>query len=1064
MKKTLHFALFLVSVLLSSTLCAQEISVADSVKKHTESITRAEMDRYHLRDIRSLVKMKTSWYQFGDQIVNNGLFSGNDCFSIDGMYVREIDNFPLTSISAFSLNPYYSSLEHGYSAARGFSMVTPIEKDTKFTIDYLGNVPFMAVDGGKTVFNKTAIGYFESSLTMASTLNKIGKGKNHPSVFLSGSVKYGKDAGTSFVPKMKMNGDLQQELQQSAVRPTENGFGGYYDNVKFVKNDELTSSPYSENSKQKQLNLYGKINLPVNDKLSIDLVSLYSNNKGKQDIFQNRLFNHMNNPDFHKSYFDGMVALNHKIINKESFKLDYRLSIGYDNAQSKTGTDAWDKDFFKYAYSGSFTENKERSFEFGNFNGISAWYMNGYYDRTVDFKPGTFNPGLSNYIYDVFSTSAINDADYELFYNGYLPGRSYGLWNNYDVPVTAYSETQSQRMSIKGAVNSEVGKNKLQLGFEYRDDLWRSFTMDAAQLWIKVRNLTNEQILQIDKDNPIYIYQNGIFQDTVIYNRFYNEADQSEFDRNLRLKLGLPVNGHEYILINSYDFDNNTIKYYDDQNQLQTVNVPEGFLNIDMLSSDELKGISNGIGYDSYGNKVNRKHNAFSYQEDGAQTPYAPSNLAAWLSYKRDFGKLSINGGLRIERFDARQPVLADPLSFYRISTVAETPEFLHPANIPDDYLVYQDLYNTKAVGAYRQGEQWYNPDGTIMNSVPAFLYSDIKPVYFEQSHSGVVDMYFEDYKPVVSLLPLLNVSYEINNSIAIGINYASSTRNPYYNYFDGQSYESLWFGTNNLINNSALQPERFDNFTAVINYFGNKGLSVSFNSRLMIYSDAIEEYYINNAYPNSYFTYANREKSISLPSAGLQVQYSKPGSWWELGANYTHNFFKKVNTLQDINSDYTTSLFFLSSSDVLNANGAIIFRKKLEGLTLGATWSQRSGTPYMGSSNVNSLFNNEIKRMKGARNLDLKINYRINLRSKNEAVECFLMISNILNYKTVYQVYGNTGKADDNGYLTDPANQIIIYTQLDPQAFRDQYTLRMNSPFSYAPPRSYWLGFRFMF
>jgi hypothetical protein len=1019
------------------------------------------MDRYNLRDIRALVMMKTSWYQFGNQLVNNGLTSGDECFNIDGMNVRGIDYLPVNAVSKFTVNSDFSSLSHGYSPVPGFSMLTPIGTNSGITIDFEGNMPFMAVDAGKTVFTKTAVGYFDGSISSGNVLKHIGKGKLHPSYFISANLKYGKDAGASFVSKTRMSENLHQELQQSPVRASGTGFGTY-DNVEFSKTDEFDIQPYTENSAQKILNLYGNISLPLNNKMSIDIVSLYSNSKGKEDVFENRLFNFMNNPDIHQSYFDGMIALNHKLIEKENFKLSYRLSIGLDKAQSRSGSDKFGKDFFKYAYTGSFTDYLKPSFEQVNIDGVDEWHMNGFYTTRIGYKPGTLNLGLSDYMDKVFEYSNVWENITGVYSNGFIPPMSYGLWNNYDVPVTTYSETQSQRRSIKGVINSQSGKNYFELGFEYRDDLWQTYSVDGAGIWDLAQGVTNRHISQLDRSNPIMVYQNGIFQDTVIYNRLYNPASQSQFDRNLRQQLGLPVDGTEYILLDSYDYDNNTIKYYDSQNHLQTVQVPENLLNIGMFSPGELLGRAHCIGYDAYGNKVSRKHGSLTYQDDGAQTPYAPTNTAAWLSFRRGFGKLSVIGGMRLERFDARQPVLADPYSFYRIATVAETPEYNHPSDIPGDYLVYYNLHDTKSVCAYRLGDQWYKPDGTLMNNSQLGSLQ-MNPV-INQSHNGLHDMNFRDYKPVVSVLPSVSLSYEINSTLSFDLSYSSATRNPVNNYFDTQSYQALEYGSSDFLNNPALKPERFDNFTGVVTYFNNKGLLASVHAGNMIYSNAIEYFYYEAAYPRFYNTQVNRDKSIRIPSAGMQLQYSRPGSWWEFGANYTHNFSKKENSLSDITANSNFSLYFLSSPNVLNANAALIFHKQLEGLTIGGIWSQRSGTPYSSYQGGLNPINNGIKRMKAAKNLDLKVNYRFKQNEADASYEIFLVISNVFNFKTLYNVYGNTGKADDDGYLTTAEYQSQINSKLDPQAFWDQYALRMNSPYSYAAPRGYWLGFRINF
>jgi hypothetical protein len=60
--------------------------------------------------------------------------------------------------------------------------------------------------------------------------------------------------------------------------------------------------------------------------------------------------------------------------------------------------------------------------------------------------------------------------------------------------------------------------------------------------------------------------------------------------------------------------------------------------------------------------------------------------------------------------------------------------------------------------------------------------------------------------------------------------------------------------------------------------------------------------------------------------------------------------------------------------------------------------------------------------------------------------------------------VYGATGNPDDDGYLAAAEYQTNIQAQLDEQAFRDLYSIRVNSPYNYSSPRQIRLGLIFNF
>ena len=60
--------------------------------------------------------------------------------------------------------------------------------------------------------------------------------------------------------------------------------------------------------------------------------------------------------------------------------------------------------------------------------------------------------------------------------------------------------------------------------------------------------------------------------------------------------------------------------------------------------------------------------------------------------------------------------------------------------------------------------------------------------------------------------------------------------------------------------------------------------------------------------------------------------------------------------------------------------------------------------------------------------------------------------------------MYRATGNSDDDGYLAAAASQSSIQNQLDEQAFRDYYTMKIQNPFNISSPRTIRLGVKFDF
>ena len=94
----------------------------------------------------------------------------------------------------------------------------------------------------------------------------------------------------------------------------------------------------------------------------------------------------------------------------------------------------------------------------------------------------------------------------------------------------------------------------------------------------------------------------------------YNAADQYQFDKNLRDALGLSVTGVDWINTDSYDFNDNSIEYYDRDGVMHKAYLQDGF-DISMFTPDELTQDGNSYvsyyGYDYLGNKL-KKQPSFS--------------------------------------------------------------------------------------------------------------------------------------------------------------------------------------------------------------------------------------------------------------------------------------------------------------------------------------------------------------------------------------------------------------------------------------------------------------------
>ena len=135
------------------------------------------------------------------------------------------------------------------------------------------------------------------------------------------------------------------------------------------------------------------------------------------------------------------------------------------------------------------------------------------------------------------------------------------------------------------------------------------------------------------------------------------------------------------------------------------------------------------------------------------------------------------------------------------------------------------------------------------------------------------------------------------------------------------------------------------------------------------------------------------------------------------------------------------------------------------------------SGTPYTKSSRIYGLVagSRQIQgSINGARlpwqfRIDARVDKDFKLKSskgkgEDKYLNVYLRINNLLNSMNIMGVYSATGNPDDDGFLAAAEYQNYINSQLDPQSFRDLYSIRINSPYNYSLPRMIRIGVSFNF
>jgi hypothetical protein len=635
--------------------------------------------------------------------------------------------------------------------------------------------------------------------------------------------------------------------------------------------------------------------------------------------------------------------------------------------------------------------------------------------------------------------------------------------------------------------------------------------------------LVNAQLEELDLANPIPIYRDQVFMDTIIYNRKYTQQLQRNFDVNLRKKLGLPVDGTDLIDILSYDFARNSIKYYDKDMVLHTISLTEPILSLDMFSADELlnngDNLVNYYGFDYLGKKMSTKpafEEFFTAKDANGNFSrpigaYQPIYLAGYIQDKFAFKDLIFNIGLRVDRFDANQMVLKDPYLFYPAKTVNEVPDIngqpvVHPSNIGSEYVVYvDDANNPTQITGYREGNNWYNAEGTVITDPEILDRGNGVTPYLVNANDKTIDAdVFKDYDPQWNYMPRISFSFPISDEALFYAHYDILTQrpssaevqvDPIAYYFIAQR------GSAGTVNNPSLYPEKTIDYELGFQQKLNNASSLKLSVFYREMRDQIQQYRLTGAYPKTYYSYTNIDfgtvKGLTVTydlrrsgNARIRFNYTLQfadgtGSDPNAAAGIVRSDQPNLRTLNPLSFDrrhqFNISIDYRWASGK-DYNGPVINRKKsgkppvqfLSNFGGNVTITGGSGTPYTKSSEV--LQYGAMGPIQGSINgarlpwqfliglrIDKDFNFAMTAR-RTGTINVYIDISNLLNTKNVTSVYPATGSANDDGYLSAPEWQNQINENLDPTSYRDLYSIWVNNPYNYSSPRTIRLGVMFNF
>ena len=737
------------------------------------------------------------------------------------------------------------------------------------------------------------------------------KGKNSETAllgfFLSGEFNYDRDGALSAVGHYKATDEWLEYIQNNPIRVSGSGQGTYL-NGEYTRMGSMEYIKNSQNTSSWSTNIAGNINVRTNETTNLTFGGTFNLSKyhgySRSSAYFNSAKNAIGKDQTWRVY--GRFTQRFPTPQESTSLIKnfyYSLQVDYSRYNSEYGDpDHW-SNIWDYGYLGKYTIYKSPSYGYAdstiavqNADGTTSLYSGVWattswdYDTLVSFDASDRNPLLSRYTtsyYDLYTDPLghyQNFTDLQLggaLLNGDSPSAFYGM---YSAPGSVqsnygYGEVDKFNVNLSGAMT--IGNHEIKLGFQYEQRNNRSYGISGYRMWYLMRNLANFHIQQLDIANPEVVSYDG-FVDTIRYYRRYDEASQYQFDKNLREALGLNVEGLDWINIDSYDFNDNSIQYYDKDGNMHTATLANGF-DISMFTPDELTqdGTSyvSYYGYDYQGNKLKGQPSFEDFftevDENGNYTrpvgSFQPIYMAGYIQDKFAFKDLIFNIGVRVDRFDANQKVLKDPYILYDYKTVGDLADANGnielqngsvvdvPDNIGDDFAVYVNkVDDISAIVGYRNDNVWYGADGKeIPDPTTLDQGSGISPWLVDPEQRRINTASFEDYDPQWSVMPRISFSFPISDEALFFAHYDVLTQRPGSNYTNIYTY--YYFDQiSGAIANPSLKPSQTIDYELGFTQKLTNSSSMTITGYYRELRNMIQLYRYTGAYPKDYTSFSN--------------------------------------------------------------------------------------------------------------------------------------------------------------------------------------------------------------
>jgi len=1114
--KVVNFNMTVESTMIQEvTVTAQEELIETG--KTSEIVSSEEIKNLPYRNLSQIVGTTAGVFQQdGSGSFNvRGSRSSTNVIFIDGVKVRGDVNLPRDAILQTEV------ITGGVPAQYGDVTGGVISTTTK------GPAPYYF--GSSEVLTSSVFDpyhYNLGALTLGGPIIRNKKtGQPIVGFLLASEFQYNRDGSPRSLTTWKVNDDKLAELQANPLVPASSGFG-VLNAADFLTQSDLSPQNYRENVARTAVRVSGNLKFVTSEKTTLTIGGRYNMNQGRNGSRFNELMNYANNSESFAQDWSTYVRFQQRFGNPSDSSNSlirnafYTIQMDFTRNERLT-QDARHKDnLFAYGHIGTFKTQYRPLYTLGsdtitdpndpNYGKVmDAYTLAVFQSANVDYTPGENNPILANYtsnFYDFVDQNLIFNRARSLediragggLLNGDQPSSVYGLWGNVGANQASYGKTLNDQFRITASSTFDIKDHSLIVGVEYEQRFDRSYSVGATGLWTLMRLLQNDAIRELDLNNPIASYDNnGVFQDTLNYPRLFDADKPRTFDRNLRETLGLDPNGTDWLDIDSYD--------------------PSTF-SLDMFSANELLNIGSSqyigyYGFDYLGNRLTTRPSLTDFFATDAQGnsqrligAFEPIYMAGYIQDQFTYEDLFFNIGVRVDRFDANQPVLADPYVLYPAYSVGDLGAttlagYDVPEGISNDAVVYvDDQENPSAIVGYREGTTWYTADGEVEANPKniADLSGGIKPFLKnpgieDQKLAVTANESFKDYTPQVTVSPRISFQFPISDEAEFFAHYDIMVQrpDPGVNRMNPITFLQLENGNNGgLLSNPDLKPQRTTDYEIGFRQKLNDNSALKLSAFYREMRDMMQSFSFTEAYPVTYIAFGNLDFGTVK---GYTVQYDlrRTGNV-RLNANYTLQFADGTGSSSTSGANiarsgqpnlrYILPLSYDSRHQVVMNmdyrygggpayNGPVWFGKRvLENAGLNLVVNANSGTPYTRRVLAYGLTDAQTPMTGNINGSRLPWSFRVDATANkvwnfNEGplsnFEIYVQMLNVLNTQNVLGVYPYTGSPSDDGYLSSPQGQNAIQFQASAQSFADLYNISLANPGLFSLPRRIRLGLR---